>query len=118
MRWAARICWGLTIVYWCGLFLLTHTPLPKLPVVRIQDKTAHFISYGILATALFLSIRFSSSKTAPRIAITVLTILLAYAAIDEWTQLLVNRTCEMADWYADVSGATLAVVLMTLLLRD
>jgi VanZ family protein len=114
----ARICWVFTIVYWCGLFALTHIPAPRLPVVPITDKSAHFISYGTLATALFLSIRFSSNKTAPRIAIIVLTILLAYGAIDEWTQLLVNRSCEMADWHADVSGATLAVVLLTMLLRD
>ena len=118
MSRAARICWVLTIVYWCGLFALTHLPAVKLPVVPIKDKTAHFISYGVLATALFLSIRFSTQKSAPRIAITVLTILLAYGALDEWTQLLVNRSCEMADWYADVSGASVAVVLMTLLLRD
>jgi VanZ family protein len=115
---AARVCWVLTIIYWCGLFGLTHLPVPRLPIVPIKDKTAHFVSYGVLATALFLSIRFSTDRPPARIAITVLAILLIYGAIDEWTQLLVNRTCEMADWHADASGAAVAVVLMTLLLRD
>jgi VanZ family protein len=45
----------------------------------------------------------------------VLGILLAYGAADEWTQLLVNRSCELADWYADAAGAAAGVVAVSLL---
>ena len=118
MSRAARIAWVVTIVYWCGLFALTHIPAPKLPIHPRNDKAIHFAAYGGLATALFLSMRFASSKPPAKVAVTVLAILLAYGAIDEWTQLLVNRSCEMADWHADAAGAAVAVTLLTLLSRD
>jgi VanZ family protein len=118
LRPAARVIWIVTIVYWCALFTLTHTPIVIPRTVPVTDKTAHFISYGTLATALFLSIRYTRPRPAANIAIIVLGALLAYGAFDEWTQLLVNRSCEMADWNADAAGASLAVVLMTILLRD
>ena len=117
MRRAGRIGWIVTIVYWCGLFLLTHLPARRLPVVPVTDKTAHFVCYGILATALFISLRFSSARQATDVALIVLAVMLAYGAIDEWTQIPVGRSCEMADWYADAAGAATAVTLAGIISR-
>ena len=114
----ARIAWVLTIVYWCGLYALTHTPITVPVVVPVTDKTAHFVAYFILASALFLSMRLSRGRSAARNAVRVLGLMLVYGAFDELTQIPVNRSCEMADWYADIAGSAVAVVLMTLFFRD
>jgi VanZ family protein len=34
-----------------------------------------------------------------------LAICLIYAALDEWTQPFIGRTCELLDWLADAGGA-------------
>jgi VanZ family protein len=114
---AAKICWTLTIIYWCGLYILTHTPV-AIPVTTVKDKTAHVAAYASLAIALFLSFKLSRRKPTAQTAMLVLGILLVYGAFDELTQIPVGRSGEMADWYADAAGAALACVLMTLLVHD
>ena len=113
-----RLCWGLTLLYWLALFAATHIPAPRLPPIPVKDKTAHFVGYGLLATALMVSLR-ASGRLRSTSAITVLAILLAYGAIDEWTQALpfINRSCELADWHADAAGTAVAVVVCSWLLR-
>ena len=114
----ARVCWALTTVYWIALFAATHVPGPRLPHIPVTDKTAHLVSYALLATALMVSLRVSR-KLKSTSAITVLAILLAYGAIDEWTQALpfIQRSCELADWHADAAGAAVAVVICSWVLR-
>ena len=36
-------------------------------------------------------------------------IVMLSAAIDEWTQPLVGRVCDLNDWFADTIGAAIAV---------
>jgi VanZ family protein len=107
---AARICWGLTITYWAGLFALTHVPAVALPPVPVTDKTAHFVAYALLTIAL-MTTRYVAGHFKPTASVTILAIVLAYGAIDEWTQIPVGRSCEMADWYADAAGAAIGVML-------
>jgi len=47
----------------------------------------------------------------------VLPILFVYGAIDERTQPLVNRTCDIRDWYMDSAGAVAGVAIMAALRR-
>ena len=110
----ARICWVVTIVYWCGLFGVTHLPAPRLPVIPVTDKTAHAVTYSLLAIGLFCSFFLSKRRRASDVAILVLGIMLAYGAIDEWTQIPVGRSCELADWFADAAGSGVAVVFCTI----
>ena len=117
MSRAAKVCWTLTIVYWCGMYVLTHTPV-VIPVKTVTDKSAHVIAYASLAIALFISLKLSRRKPAAQTAILVLAILLVYGALDELTQIPVGRTCDIIDWYADAAGAALACVVMTLLVRN
>jgi VanZ family protein len=113
----ARVCWGLTILYWLTLFAGTHVPGPKLPVIR-NDKTIHFVGYALLAGAIMVSLR-ASGRIRAGSGIRVLAVVLAYGAVDEWTQALpfVHRSCEMADWHADAAGAATAVILCAFVLR-
>jgi VanZ family protein len=117
-RATARLCWGATIVYWVVLFAGTHAPALTLSRVPVTDKTIHFVMYALLGAALMVSLSVSGRLKSTS-AVTVLAILLAYGAVDEWTQALpfINRSCEMADWHADAAGAAVAVVLMSLVLR-
>ena len=112
-RRSARIVLICTILYWCILFAATHVPGPRLPPIPVTDKTAHTISYALLATGLFLSLHRRGRRAPSQIAVIVLGTLLLYGAIDELSQIPVHRSCEMADWNADAAGAGMAVVLMT-----
>jgi VanZ family protein len=109
-RRLALICLILLCIYWAGLFVMTHLPPGRLPVVPVTDKTEHFTSYAVLAIGLLICL---SLLRGARVgwAVLVLGICMAYGAIDEWTQIPVGRTCDIADWYADTSGAASAVVL-------
>ena len=111
---AARVCWGLTIGYWVALFVLTHLPLPKVPYAPVTDKTGHFVAYASLAIAMMVCAWLGRGGNPPP-GVLVLGILLAYGAVDEWTQLVVNRSCELADWYADAAGAAAGVVTVSIL---
>ena len=114
----ARFCWTLTALYWLALFCGTHIPAPKLPPIRINDKTIHFVGYGLLAGSILVSLK-ASRRLKPTSGITVLAILLAYGAVDEWTQALpfINRSCDIQDWHADAAGAATAVVIGSWLLQ-
>ncbi len=117
-RRTGRLFWIIAVVYWAALFCATHIPAPRLPPIPVTDKTAHLVSYGLLATLLYLALsRAGSARSSAEVAILVLTILLAYGAIDEWTQIPVGRSCELADWYADAAGASVAMVIVTLIAR-
>lgn len=109
-----RLLWAVTIVYWLGIFTLTHVPAPRLPTVHVSDKLEHLISYGALGTLLFLSL-WAVRPTWTQIGILTLAIGIMYGAIDEWLQALpfVNRDCDFLDWTADVSGVAIAVVVLT-----
>jgi VanZ family protein len=113
----SRLCWGLTIVYWLVLFAGTHIPPRELPRVHVNDKLIHFVGYALLAGAILVSLK-ASGRLRASSGITVLAILLAYGAIDEWTQALpfINRTCDIADWHADAAGAATAVVITSSIL--
>jgi VanZ family protein len=103
-----------TILFWVALFCGTHVPGPKLPKLRISDKTIHFTGYFLLASGLFWALRLMKPGWR-EIAATVLGICLLYGAVDEWTQALpfIRRTCDLADWFADAAGAGTAVVAMS-----
>ena len=111
-RLAARIAWLLVAVYWAAIYIATHIPAPKLPYVPVTDKTAHFVSYFLLAAGISIAMMLQHRRNIP---VTVLAITLAYGAIDELTQIPVNRSCELADWYADAAGASCGVVIVWLI---
>lgn len=100
------------LLYWAGIFTLTH--LLKVPAVgpQVGDKTAHFVSYGLLATLLFGTL-WVLRPNLRRLPFIVLGIAMAYGAIDEITQPIFGRGCDFYDWCADATGALLGVLFMT-----
>ena len=108
-----RLLWTLTLAFWGFIFVMTHIPQQRLPGVRVNDKTAHLISYGVLAAMLYVTLWVSRPRDwSPLWKIPL--VLALYAAFDELTQPLVNRFAEFADWYADVAGAVIVVAVLSL----
>ena len=71
-----------------------------------EDKYAHFLVYGLLATLL------CRLRHGWRAAIWAVVVASLYGASDEWHQTFVaGRDASAGDWMADTTGAALAVVL-------
>jgi VanZ family protein len=103
----------MTSTYWLGLFAVTHIPPAQLPKTNVSDKLEHFTAYAILCGFLHFCLWPRRMHPLTRAGV-VLGIAMAYGAFDELTQILVNRSCSIDDWYADVGGACVAVLVMSL----
>lgn len=100
------------------MFIVTHTPSEHLPKVPVGDKIEHLFAYMLLAGLLFFCLRTGRKKTSD-VPVSVLAITMIYGAFDEWMQAIpfIRRDCSFADWTADVTGAAIAVVVLTMLVR-
>lgn len=89
----------------------THTPVPRrIREVGAPDWLGHGVGY--FAMLLFWAI-FVISQTSRRGRAAAIGLWLAaatFAAIDELTQPFVNRSAEWTDWFADLTGLTVAIV--------
>ena len=108
LRWTAWIACGLT---WLCAFVATHVPAGRVPSVGVSDRMLHAVGYFVLG-ALFLMALASSGLGTVRRAVLALAILSAYAAVDEITQPLVDRSPDPVDWGADVVGALAAAIVI------
>ena len=108
--------WALLILalYWTLLFVGTHLPPKDVPELKASDKTLHFLAYAGLAFLTAASSAILTSRMAVRWLLTVFLIA-GYAAVDEFTQPLVGRTAEMADWMADLAGIVAGLIAYTML---
>ncbi|MFT3831138.1 MAG: VanZ family protein [Opitutaceae bacterium] len=101
--------WALALA---GIVVLASGNNPAVPPVSFVgiDKVAHFGVFGLLATAL-LRVPAVWRRGGWRGWIAVAAVSL-FGATDEWHQSYTPaRSVEFADWIADTSGASLAVVL-------
>ncbi|MCF7974305.1 MAG: VanZ family protein [Phycisphaerae bacterium] len=106
------------IIYWPTIFLLTHTPLPKIVhQANLSDKSLHFMVYFILVFLLWGTLK-PYSKVAwnkPTVWI-ILAVIVWYGAIDEWLQgYVAGRSADVHDFYADLMGTLTSLVLLSLL---
>lgn len=75
-----------------------------------KDKLAHFLVFGLLATAILRTPRLKG--LALRSLISAALLASAYGAFDEFRQSLTpGRSVELADWIADTAGAIVAVTV-------
>ncbi len=101
-----------TILYWLFVIVLTHMPKPPRLGPVFSDKQAHLIGYGILGSLTYLSL-WATRPTLRAIPLYTAGIVLAYAALDEWTQPLTGRSCDIYDWLADVVGVVIAISVLS-----
>lgn len=113
-RWRLLAWTGLG-VYWLTLVSLTHLPGRMIPLTGVSDKMLHFLAYWGLA--LFVYTALWSTFPRRRIALPAIVIVLLHGALDEWTQGMVGRSAEFADWIADLLGATAGAGFMLLVRR-
>ena len=95
------------VVLWAGV-ILTATSIPSVPAPPTTgaDKLGHLAMYAVFG---FLALR-AAWDGLPRTAATTLAALALFAAVDEWHQRFIpTRSAEVADWVADVTGATLGI---------
>jgi len=102
------------VVFWVAFFAATHTPKPErlhLPTAHL-DKVIHFAGYAALATLCATHARSAGRPRNRRWFITWIVILAVYAAFDEITQPLVNRSASVFDWLADMLGVLAAFLII------
>jgi VanZ family protein len=102
------------LCYWAVIFTITHLPPRHVPHVNVSDKIEHFVGYGGLATLLYATL-WAYRPHFRYSALFVIAVAMCYGAADEMLQTLVGRKADVRDWIADVAGATLAAIVMTLL---
>lgn len=111
---------GILALYWFVLFICTHIPRLNLSEIDINtsDRTIHFVAFFIL-TLIYWWALYGKRPPSYRHAGTYITLALiaSYAAIDEITQELVHRTCDIKDWTADMLGTGTALLLLFCLRR-
>lgn len=99
-------------VYWIALFYGTHSTLPPGMLPGNSDKYVHFTSYAGLGV-LLMSLRAIRGTYSWKSVFARWFVLVAYGAFDELTQMLVNRTADFRDWYADICGAACGLAAVT-----
>lgn len=96
---------------WAGVILFgTSLPSEAVPVQTSNvDKILHFTIYAVFA---YLLTRQISEAASPwRAVLPAIVLAAAFGAADEWHQRFIpGRSTELADWYADVLGATLGAL--------
>jgi VanZ family protein len=104
------------------LVLLTATHLPPSstllpPEEHNIDKLYHFTAYAILAGLLATAWQLSTGILTARHLRWAWCGVAIFAALDEITQIAVNRDCSIWDWTADVAGAACGLLAFVWLRR-
>ncbi len=102
--------------YWLFAAAASHVPAKHVPDLEVSDKVLHGGGYFVLAS-LFWLVLAAHRLARPMRVLLVLSIIPLYGVLDEWTQPLVNRTCDVWDWVADTVAAVAAVALWESLTR-
>jgi VanZ family protein len=101
-------------IYWPTFFVFAHIPIPeRIREAGVSDKCLHLLAYMILTFLLWNSVRPGVKVRWRKASWLVLLGVLAYAVVDEWSQGLIGRSCDVRDLAADVIGAVAALVLMS-----
>jgi VanZ family protein len=106
-----RVAIGVLAAYWIALVLGTHWPtLPDLGLPENSDKVMHFTAYAGLTFLLSMSL-FWASRVRWWQWIVLAVGVAIFGGMDELTQPPFGRTADWYDWYADVSGITIGLLL-------
>jgi len=101
------------IAYWCAMFALTHAPARAVPhaPVPYADKICHFVMYFGLVWLGGQCLR-RRRRLSVRVLLGWMLLYALYGAIDEWTQPLVGRCCDLWDWISDLCGVLIATLVL------
>lgn len=106
-------------IYWPGIFLLTHIPVPELARQSgMSDKTMHLLAYFVLTFLVWYAISpYEKVNWAKRKVWILLVILASYGAIDEFLQGLsfIGRSSDIIDFAANMFGVCIAFGILSVL---
>ena len=110
--------WIWPVLLTATIFTLSGTSNIAVPSVETafipKDKLAHFLVFGLLATAI-LRVPYLRERGWRGVIIAIILTSL-YGAFDEWRQSFTpGRFVEFADWVANTLGAIVAATLYHLL---
>ncbi len=95
-------------------------PLPAPEFAELHfllRKSAHLLEYGILSALWFRALRGDDRRWRISWAVTAILLTAAVASLDEWHQAYIpSRTSSPRDVLIDTTGATLAQIIMRLVL--
>lgn len=104
---APAVLWAMFI------FLLSNQSgdsFPK-PPVPYADKMMHIFLYGTFGLLVARAWGFGRPLTW-KIALLCLLTVIAYGASDEFHQQFIpDRSCDIRDWFADLSGAAIGILV-------
>jgi VanZ family protein len=106
------------LFYWPTLFVLAHIPIPQLVrTAEVSDKIIHFVAYLVLVFLLWFAISPGRKVNWRRAAVWwVLLVTVCYGVIDELLQgVVVGRSCDVMDFFADLAGVTTGLIMFTFL---
>jgi len=85
-----------------------------MPELGVEQCALHLIGFLILGSALLVVLSAYGVRGWLRMGLAACALTI-YAAVDESTQPLFNRYAAMEDWFADIAGAGVAIVVWELL---
>ena len=94
------------LIYWPAIFIVLHIPIPDLIYqANVSDKALHFLVYLILASLLWFAARPEDKVNwRKRRVWWVVLAAVIYGVTDEITQCMVGRSCDIADFFANIAG--------------
>ena len=103
-------------IYWPLLFIATHIPVHDIGHrTGMSDKTMHWLAYLGLVFFIWLAISpYDKVDWRKGRVWCVLAVLVWYGVIDEWLQTFVEREATVGDFLADMYGALLGLVILTI----
>ena len=114
-RRVARLARFATVLLLLFLFVGTHYPPHAIPrQIAAADKYAHCLAYLSLAISALTSWELTVGMLLPQHYFTVWLLGTLYGAFDEVTQIPVGRHCDGLDWFSDILGIVLGLILYRL----
>ncbi len=92
---------------------MTHLPKPTLPGrVPQEDKLLHLLAFATLGALLWKFGETLTERVSSMYVWKCAVVLIAYAAMDEWTQSPFGRAPSWLDFSANVTGAAIALAAL------
>ncbi len=111
------------ILYCVAIFVLSSNPLPEMPDFGFdfQDKVQHAVAFMLMTLLAYRGttwlLRHGKMRQGGMMMIAVCFAAL-YGGTDEIHQMFVpGRTADIIDWIADLTGALLAIPVITVVSR-
>lgn len=111
IRWATRLAWVVAGSCLLTMFIGTHLPSISMPGFSMSDKVLHCGAFIILTMCLLTSWELTTGPLFATHQSLVALLCAVYGAFDEITQIPVGRSCDLFDWFADVLGIAVGVLL-------